>query len=141
MFLLPLSFFCSPSPKNQKKRRETKVSHQKQKKTTTSTHTPALPQTSATSLTPRRRFLYELNELTRHPQTSANYRNVLFDFGKNRDFWKNDEFKIGFYFFTYARCRRRLPFIKMINEGEEVFVLLFPRRITNTCFESTVLRV
>mmetsp|Transcript_6400 Transcript_6400/g.19089 ORF Transcript_6400/g.19089 Transcript_6400/m.19089 type:complete len:106 (-) Transcript_6400:55-372(-) len=37
--------------------------------------------------------------------------------------------------------RRRLSLIKMINEGEEVFVLLFPRRITNTCFESTVLRV
>ena len=31
--------------------------------------------------------------------------------------------------------------IKMINEVEEVFVLLFPRRITNTCFGSTVLRV
>ena len=31
--------------------------------------------------------------------------------------------------------------IKMINGVEEVFVLLFPRRITNTCFGSTVLRV
>ena len=31
--------------------------------------------------------------------------------------------------------------IKMINEVEEVFVLLSPRRITNTCFGSTVLRV
>ena len=31
--------------------------------------------------------------------------------------------------------------IKMINGLEEVFVLLFPRRITNTCFGNTVLRV
>ena len=83
MFLLPLSFFCSPSPKNpKKKRRETKVSHQKQKKTTTSTHTPALPQTPATSLTPRRRFLHELNELTR--QTNLNWRRSLCEY-KNDD--------------------------------------------------------
>ena len=31
--------------------------------------------------------------------------------------------------------------IKTNNEGEEVFVLLFPRRITNTCFGSVVVRV
>ena len=31
--------------------------------------------------------------------------------------------------------------VKMINGVEEVFVLLSPRRITNTCFGSTVLRV
>jgi len=29
----------------------------------------------------------------------------------------------------------------MINEVEEVFVLLSPRRIMNTCFGSTVIRV
>ena len=123
MFLLPLNFFICHLLKTKKKRRETKVSHQKQKKTTTSTHTPALPQTPATSLTPRRRFLHELNELTRHHQTSANYRNVR-DFGKNRDFWKNDD-RECLFFFTYARCRRRLPLIKMNNEGEKVFVLPF----------------
>ena len=49
--------------------------------------------------------------------------------------------KIGFYFFTYEWSRRRLPLIKMINGVEEVFVFLFPRWITNTCFGSTVLRV
>ena len=31
--------------------------------------------------------------------------------------------------------------IKTNNEGEEVFVLLFPRRITNNCFGSVVVRV
>ena len=46
-----------------------------------------------------------------------------------------------YFFFTYARWQRRLPLIKMINEVEEVFVLLSQRRITNTCFGSTVLRV
>ena len=33
--------------------------------------------------------------------------------------------KIGFYFFTYECCRRRLPLIKMINGVEEVLILLF----------------
>ena len=46
-----------------------------------------------------------------------------------------------YFFFTYERCRRRLSLIKMINEVQEVFVLLSPRRITNTCFGSTDLRV
>ena len=46
-----------------------------------------------------------------------------------------------YFFFTYARCQRRLPSIKIINGVEEVFELLFPRRITNTCFGNIVLRV
>ena len=35
----------------------------------------------------------------------------------------------------------QVPLIKMINGVEEVFVLLFLCWITNTCFESIVLRV
>ncbi len=47
--------------------------------------------------------------------------------GKTTNFVEKNAIENGFYFFTYARCRRRLPLIKMINEGEEVFVLLsFP---------------
>ena len=33
--------------------------------------------------------------------------------------------KNDYFFFTYARCRRRLPLVKTNNEGEEVFVLPF----------------
>jgi hypothetical protein len=47
----------------------------------------------------------------------------------------------GYFFFTYERCRRQVPSIKMINGVEEVFVLLSPRRIATTCFGSIVLRV
>ena len=57
-----------------------------------------------------------------HPQTIL--RSVTS--GTSRDFWKNDdEIIIGFYFFTYECCRRRLPLIKMINGVEEVLILLF----------------
>ena len=84
------------------------------------------PPPPATSLTPRRRFLHELHELTQPPpSTSAYYRNVLFDFGKNRRLLEKWRSKIGFYFFTYEWSRRRLPSIKTNNEGEEVFALLF----------------
>ena len=41
------------------------------------------------------------------------------------DFWKNGTKKIGFYFFTYECCRRRLPLVKMVNGVEEVLILLF----------------
>ena len=37
---------------------------------------------------------------------------------------KNDDKKIGFYFFTYECCRRRLSLIMMINEVEVVLILL-----------------
>ena len=53
--------------------------------------------------------------------------------GTFRDFWKNDQrikigrrtIKIGFYFFTYECCRRRVPLIKTIHGVEEVLILLF----------------
>ena len=61
--------------------------------------------------------------------------------GKVTNFVEKKANENVYFFFTYERCRRRLPLIKMINEVEEVFVLLSPRRITNTCFGSTVLRV
>ena len=48
----------------------------------------------------------------------------LRDLSNFRDFGEKRRSKFGFYFFTYARCRRRLPLIKMINEQEEVFALL-----------------
>ena len=35
-------------------------------------------------------------------------------------FWKENGAKIGFYFFTYECCLRRLPLINIINEGVEV---------------------
>ena len=54
---------------------------------------------------------------------------------------QKNESKIGFYFFTYEWSRRRLSLIKMTNGVEEVFVLLSSRRITNTCFASTVFDV
>ena len=38
---------------------------------------------------------------------------------------KNDDEKIGFYFFTYEWSRRRLSLIKMINGVEEALILLF----------------
>ena len=58
------------------------------------------------------------------PPTSANYRNVR-NFGNFSRLREKRRSKIGFYFFTYECCWKRLPFIKMINEGEEVFVLPF----------------
>ena len=61
--------------------------------------------------------------------------------GKITNFVEKNAIENVYFFFTYARCRRRLPLVKMINGVEEVFVLLSPRRITNTCFGSTVLRV
>ena len=38
---------------------------------------------------------------------------------------KTTTIKIGFYFFTYECCRRRLSLIKMINGVEEALILLF----------------
>ena len=35
-------------------------------------------------------------------------------------FWKENGAKIGFYFFTYECCRRRLSLINIVNEGVEV---------------------
>ena len=61
--------------------------------------------------------------------------------GKITNFVEKNAIENVYFFFTYGRCRRRLSLIKMINGVEEVFVFLFPRWITNTCFESTVLRV
>ena len=52
--------------------------------------------------------------------------------GKITNFVEKNAIENVYFFFTYARCRRRLPLIKMINGVEEVFVLLSPRRITNT---------
>ena len=60
---------------------------------------------------------------------------------KQRTLWKKRDREWFFFFFTYERCRRRLPSIKMINGADEVFVLLSSRWITNSCFESIVLRV
>jgi hypothetical protein len=61
--------------------------------------------------------------------------------GKITNFVEKNAIENVYFFFTYARCRRRLPLVKMINGVEEVFVLLSPRWITNTCFGSTVIRV
>ena len=61
--------------------------------------------------------------------------------GKITNFVEKNAIENVYFFFTYEQCRRRLPLIKMINGVEEVFVLLSPRRITTTCFGSTVFRV
>ena len=61
--------------------------------------------------------------------------------GKTTNFVEKTRSRMVLFFFTYERCRRRRPLIKMINGAEEVFVLLSPRWITNICFESIVLRV
>ena len=45
--------------------------------------------------------------------------------GKTTNFVEKNAIENVYFFFTYARCRRRLPLVKMINEGEEVFVLPF----------------
>ena len=45
--------------------------------------------------------------------------------GKTTNFVEKNAIENVYFFFTYERCRRRLPLIKMINGGEEVFVLLF----------------
>ena len=86
------------------------------------------------------RARHELNELTLIPPTSVTLVTSVTS-GKITNFVGKNANENGYFFFTYARCRRRLPLIKMINGVEEVFVSLFPRRITNTCFGSTVLRV
>ena len=44
--------------------------------------------------------------------------------GKTATFGKTT-IENGYFFFTHERCRRRLPFIKTNNEGEEVFALPF----------------
>ena len=45
--------------------------------------------------------------------------------GKITNFVEKNAIENVYFFFTHERCRRRLPLIKMINGGEEVFVLLF----------------
>ena len=45
--------------------------------------------------------------------------------GKITNFVEKNAIENVYFFFTYERCRRRLPLIKMNNEGEEVFVLPF----------------
>ena len=45
--------------------------------------------------------------------------------GKITNFVEKNTIENVYFFFTHERCRRRLPLIKMINGGEEVFVLLF----------------
>ena len=45
--------------------------------------------------------------------------------GKITNFVEKNAIENVYFFFTYARCRRRLPSIKMINGVEEVFVLPF----------------
>ena len=85
------------------------------------TTTSTMHQTRLTNI-----LIYDGNgdNLTRSPQpppqTSATFPELFATFGKT-----TTTIKIGFYFFTYEWSRRRLPLIKMINEGEEVFVLLF----------------
>ena len=99
-----------------------KVAH-----TTSNWLPPHPPQTPATSLTPKTRFLHEVNELTRQttPPPPATYTKVR-NFGNFlRPLGKTTTKKIGFYFFTYEWSRRRLPLIKMINGVEEVLILLF----------------
>ena len=54
----------------------------------------------------------------RHP-TPANYSKVR-DFGNFSSLLEKRRTKIGFYFFTYECCRKRLPLIKIVNEGLEV---------------------
>ena len=61
--------------------------------------------------------------------------------GKITNFVEKNAIENVYFFFTYERCRRRLSLVKMINGVDEEFVLLSPRRITTTCFGSTVLRV
>ena len=62
--------------------------------------------------------------------------------GTIRDYWKKTTttIKIGFYFFTYECCRRRLPLIKMIHGVEEVVVLLFTAFRYEYLFWSEVVR-
>ena len=73
------------------------------------------------------------NNLYPNPPTSVTSVTSVTS-GKTTNFVGKNANENGYFFFTYARCRRRLPSIKMINWVEEVFVSLFPRRITNTCF-------
>ena len=80
------------------------------------------------------------NNLYPNPPTSVTSVTSVTS-GKTTNFVGKNANENGYFFFTYARCRRRLPSIKMINGVDEVFVRLSPRRITNTCFGSTVLRV
>ena len=95
----------------------------------------ALPQTSATSLTPRRRFLHELNELMRHPPQPPRTIGTSVTSGKTTNFVEKNAIENGFYFFTYECCWRWLPLIKMISGMEEVLILLLPRLGTSTCFK------
>ena len=68
------------------------------------------PNPPATSLTSRIYPLHEVNELTRqtNPPPPAPYTNVrnFGNFSRLRE--KRRTIKIGFYFFTYECCRRRL---------------------------------
>ena len=48
--------------------------------------------------------------------------------------------KIGFYFFTYECCRRRLSLIKVINRVKEVLILLFTAFGYEYLFWSVVVR-
>ena len=59
----------------------------------------------------------------------------------NATFGKTTTKKIGFYFFTYECCRRRLLLIKRDNAGEEVSILLFSAFGYEYLYECTVLRV
>ena len=126
-----------PLQKNSSNKKTKTVKTTKSVKTT-SIHFPT-PQTTqnppATSLTPRTRFLHELDELTRRTTLPPHLQTILRSAtsGTFRDFWKNEQrikigrrtIKIGFYFFTYECCRRRVPLIKTIHGVEEVLILLY----------------
>ena len=142
-----------PLQKNSSNKKTKTVKTTKSVKTT-SIHFPT-PQTTqnppATSLTPRTRFLHELDELTRRTTLPPHLQTILRSAtsGTFRDFWKNEQrikigrrtIKIGFYFFTYECCRRRLSLIKMIHGVEEVLILLFTAFRYEYLFWSVVVRV
>ena len=94
------------------------------------------PQTPATSLTPRTRFLHEVIELTRTPHPQLILRSATS--GTFRDFGKNDDEKNRFLFLYLWLV---LTFMSMIggrNEVHYVSKFLFGvRLITNTYCECT----
>jgi len=77
------AFFVRHPLKTKKREEKQKLATKNKRKQRPSSRPPQTPQTPpATSLTPRRRFLHELNELTR--QTNLNWRRSLCEY-KNDD--------------------------------------------------------
>ena len=61
--------------------------------------------------------------------------------GKITNFVEKNAIENVYFFFTYARCRRRLPSIKMINGAEELLILLSTAFGYEYLFWSVVVRV